>query len=391
MTFRLSRFTKKILSVPLIGSLLLFISACEMQTSSVGTGQLINLEEPIPVALLVPKTSRNASSVAISLENATRLAISQLDTAQIDLKVYDTYGSSKIAANQAKLAVKEGAKIIIGPLFGDAANEAGIAVSGKNVNVLSFSNNPTVAGGNLFILGKTFENTAERLIKFAASKGKRRAVIIYPDTVEGRLGRAALDAATKKSNIRIVATQSFSFTQESVVNSVPLVRAAAKIYDADLLLLTSNSAGALPLLAQLLPEAGLNPKKIQYAGLARWDIPAQNINLPGLQGGWFAVPETARYEVFSDHYFAEYREKPHPLAGLAFDAISAVGALAQSGYANAVTTKGLTRKSGFSGVDGIFRFTAAGTNQRGLAIAQISDSQVNIIDDAPQSFNRSGM
>ncbi|NCX69829.1 MAG: penicillin-binding protein activator, partial [Rhodobacteraceae bacterium] len=195
----------------------------------------------------------------------------------------------------------------------------------------------------------------------------------------------------KKSNIRIVATQSFSFTQESVVNSVPLVRAAAKIYDADLLLLTSNSAGALPLLAQLLPEAGLNPKKIQYAGLARWDIPAQNINLPGLQGGWFAVPETARYEVFSDHYFAEYREKPHPLAGLAFDAISAVGALAQSGYANAVTTKALTRKSGFSGVDGIFRFTAAGTNQRGLAIAQISDSQVNIIDDAPQSFNRSGM
>ena len=103
------------------------------------------------------------------------------------------------------------------------------------------------------------------------------------------------------------------------------------------------------------------------------------------------VPETARYEVFSDHYFAEYREKPHPLAGLAFDAISAVGALAQPGYANAVTTKALTRKSGFSGVDGIFRFTAAGTNQRGLAIAQISDSQVNIIDDAPQSFNRSGM
>ena len=58
---------------------------------------------------------------------------------------------------------------------------------------------------------------------------------------------------------------------------------------------------------------------------------------------------------------------------------------------NAVTTKALTRKSGFSGVDGIFRFTVAGTNQRGLAIAQISDSQVNIIDDAPQSFNRSGM
>ena len=103
------------------------------------------------------------------------------------------------------------------------------------------------------------------------------------------------------------------------------------------------------------------------------------------------VPETTRYEIFSDHYFAEYQEKPHPLAGLAFDAISAIGALAQSGYSNAVTTKALTRKSGFTGVDGIFRFTPDRSNQRGLAIAQIKNSQVNIIDDAPQSFNYSDM
>ena len=128
--------------------------------------------------------------------------------------------------------------------------------------------------------------------------------------MEGRLGRDALDAATKKSNIRIVATQSFSFTQESVVNSVPLVRAAAKIYDADLLLLTSNSAGALPLLAQLLPEAGLNPKKSNTLDLQDGISRAKH-KLAWPQGGWFAVPETARYEVFSDHYFAEYREKPH--------------------------------------------------------------------------------
>ena len=93
----------------------------------------------------------------------------------------------------------------------------------------------------------------------------------------------------------------------------------------------------------------------------------------------------------SEESFAEYQEKPHPLAGLAFDAISAIGALAQAGNSNALTTKALTRKSGFTGVDGIFRFTSSGTNQRGLAIAQINESQVNIIDDAPQSFNYSGM
>ena len=83
------------------------------------------------------------ASIIIHLSNSTRFSKSILFLVEksfifprINLKVYDTYGSSKIAANQAKLAVKEGAKIIIGPLFGDAANEVGLELSNKNINVI---------------------------------------------------------------------------------------------------------------------------------------------------------------------------------------------------------------------------------------------------------------
>jgi hypothetical protein len=52
----------------------------------------------------------------------------------------------------------EGAAIILGPVSADEANAAGVAVAASGVNVLAFSNNPTIAGGNVFLLGSTFQN-----------------------------------------------------------------------------------------------------------------------------------------------------------------------------------------------------------------------------------------
>ena len=57
---------------------------------------------------------------------------------KIDLRVYDTAGSTEQAAALAQKAVADGAQIILGPLFADAANAAGVAVAEANVNILSF-------------------------------------------------------------------------------------------------------------------------------------------------------------------------------------------------------------------------------------------------------------
>ncbi len=58
----------------------------------------------------------------------------------------------------------------------------------------------------------------------------------------------------------------------------------------------------------------------------------------------------------------------------------------KEGKANALTAQSLTQPAGFVGVNGIFRLLPDGTNQRGLAVAQIQNSQVIVIDPAPRSF-----
>ena len=368
------------------------LAACTLETPSTTLTQApqLDVNKPVPVALLVPKSSNGAGTVAANLENAAKMAVADLGAVKIDLRVYDTAGSADVAAQQAQRAVDEGSKIILGPLFAEAANAAAVAVGDEGVNVMSFSNNPSIAGGNVFILGKTFDNTASRLMSFAKSQGKSRAVIVHPENVEGEFGRVALQRAANEVGIEVVSVQSFTFTPQGVIDAVNPIKNATLSGNADLLLLTSTSAGALPLLAQMLPEAGINPATIQYAGLSRWDIPPQTLALAGLQNGWFAMPEVTRTQNFSTRYQAAYGAQPHQLASLAYDGIAAIGALVAAGKANALTADALTQSSGFEGVDGIFRLNKNGTNERGLAIAQVKEQRVHIIDAAPSSFTFSG-
>ena len=127
----------------------LALAACDPSALSVPGvgGPSIDTSKPVQVALLIPKSDAQAGPVALDLERAAMLALSETG-AKIDLRVYDTAGSPSTAAAQAQRAVDEGAKIILGPLRQETSAAAGVAVLDEGINVLSFSNNTAVAGGN---------------------------------------------------------------------------------------------------------------------------------------------------------------------------------------------------------------------------------------------------
>ena len=375
---------------------ILWLAACEPISLggglASGGGPSINPSAPVAVALLLPRGSGSESDefLAKSLENAARLAIADLDGVMIDLRVYATAGNAGVAQAAASQAVADGAKIILGPVFGEAANAAGIAAAQKGVNVLTFSNNPTIAGGNVFVLGPTFENTASRLAGYAARQGKGRILVVHSQDVAGELGSRAIQQAIARTGATMAGTVSYEFSQQGVVASVPRIKAAAAAGQANAIFLTANTAGALPLFAQMLPEAGLSPATTQYIGLTRWDIPPQTLALPGVQGGWFALPDPGKTAAFRARFNSAYGTDPHPIAGLAYDGIAAIGALVKSGNPNALTGAALTQGAGFQGATGIFRLRPDGTNERGLAVAQIRDKQVFVIDPAPGGFGGAG-
>ncbi|WP_420003737.1 penicillin-binding protein activator [Arenibacterium sp. LLYu02] len=356
------------------------------------SGPTINTNKPVPVALLVPRGSaqRGDDVLAQSLENAARLAIADLNGVQVDLRVYDTAGNAATAAAVATQAVNEGARIILGPVYAEAANAAGIAAAKRNVNVLAFSNNTSIAGGNVFVLGSTFENTADRLAQYAVRQGKRNMVVVSDNNAAGMAGRDAINQAAVRTGMNVSGSVSFDLSQQGVINAIPTITSRVRQTGADVMFMTATTAGALPLLTQLLPEAGIRTTEVQYVGLTRWDIPVQTLALPGVQNGWFALPDPVKDEAFRARYQSTYGAAPHPIGGLAYDGIAAIGALVRAGQSDALTGAALTQPAGFQGTGGIFRLRPDGTNERGLAVATIKDQKVVIIDPAPYSFAGAG-
>ena len=369
-----------------------WLASCD--TGAIGGGPRINLDTPVPVALLVPGGAGNTGDefLAKGLRQAAEMAIADLapQGVKIDLRVYNTGGDAAAAAAIATQAVAEGAKIILGPVFAEAANAVGHAVAPAGINVLSFSNNTDIAGGNVFVLGPTFPNTANRLVSYAVRTGKRRIMVVNEQTPAGENGARAIAAAMARYGGQPGGTFTYPFSQEGVINAIPAIAARAKSGEVDAVFMTADTSGSLSYLTQLLPENGVDRALVQFIGLTRWDIPPSTLALPGVQGGWFALPDPGLNGQFSARYQAAFGEPPHPISGLAYDGIAAIGALVQAGHADALTFAALTQSAGFVGVNGIFRLLPDGSNERGLAVAEVRDNQVIVLDPAPRSFGATG-
>lgn len=372
-----------------------WLAACTPPMDPVPRGaSVVDSSGAVQVALLVPGGSGEGSDdfLARNFENAARMAIADLNGPEITLQVYNTGGDPAQAASMARRAVDEGAQIILGPLFAEAANAVGVAVAGDNVNVLAFSNNTSIAGGNVFILGQTFDNTAQRLVQYASRQGINRFMIAHAQDIGGEMGRDAIAAAVRQNGSQLVATEGYPLSQAGIFSSTQRLVSTARSSSAQAIFTTAGANADLPIVATGLADAGLDVAETRLIGLTRWDSVPQLLSLPGVQGGLFALPDQGPATLFQTRYTATYGSQPHPLAGLAYDGIAAIGALMSAGGDNvALSRSALTTSQGFRGTSGVFRLLPNGRNERGLAVATIQQNQVVILEQAPRSFGAAGL
>src|SRR6185312_8719052 len=109
---------------------------------------------------------------------------------------------------------------------------------------------------------------------------------------------------------------------------------------------------------------GVDPKRVQLLGTGLWED-GQIFSSPQLDGAWYAGPDSTGFRNFSGRYRTRYSQDPVRTASLAYDAVALVAALVktQQGAAR-FSEETLTNASGFTGIDGLFRFRPDGTNQR---------------------------
>ena len=288
-------------------------------------------------------------------------------------------------AEAAQAALDEGAEIILGPLFALTVGPVGRAARARGVPVIAFSTDINVAARGVYLLSFLPEADVNRIIGYAASQGRRSFAALVPDNAYGSVVDAEFRQIVARKGGRVVALEHYAADRQQLQEPVRRVAEAAN--QADSIFIPDTAEGVNPIV-QALGAAGVDRKRLQLMGTGLWDDP-QISSSPVLQDAWFAAPEPEGYRKFKTRYHTRFGQDPVRPATLAYDAVSLVAALVKTQGPQRFSDQVLTNASGFSGIDGIFRFRSDGTNERGLAVLRVGGGG-QIVSPAPKSFTGSG-
>lgn len=341
----------------------------------------------VKVAVLLPITASGSTpGVAKALKQAAELALFDFDNPNITLIPKDTKGTPEGAQAAAQSALQEGAELIIGPLFAQEVSAAAPIARQGGVPMIAFSSDEKVAGGGVYLLSFLAGRDVPRIVSFALSRGKRNFAELIPQSAYGRIAEAAFARAVSSGGGQAPVRATFA-PQDSSAMAGPVQQVANAIKSGqgvDALFLPAGRE-ELPALAPHLASSGLSSGNVQFIGTGQWDYP--NIGSDrALIGGWYPAPDPKGWSGFVAKYSKTYGSAPPRIASLGYDAVSLAVSLSPNPPGQRYTTSQLTRPSGFSGVDGLFRLLSDGTSERGLAILEVREGGPAVIDPAPRSF-----
>lgn len=337
----------------------------------------------IKVGLILPLSAMgNAGLAAQSMKNAGDLALAEFSNPNIELLVKDDAGTASGAQQGAQQAVAQGAEIVLGPLFAQSVQAAGQVTRQRSIPMIAFSTDTNVAAAGVYLLSFLPESDVDRIVDYAIAKGKRSFGALLPDTPYGTVVDAEFRQAVGRKGGRLVGLEHYSMDRQQIQAAAARIAPAAREIDA---FFVPDGAETLPVVVQSLSANGLDLHRIQLIGTGLWDDPRVFAD-PALQGGWFAAPDSTGYRNFTARYRRRFGQEPVRTSTLAYDAVSLVAKLASTQGARRFAAEVLTNASGFSGIDGIFRFRTDGTNQRGLAVLRVAPAGGEVISPAPRSF-----
>jgi Periplasmic binding protein len=344
--------------------------------ASVGEGQ-------VRVGLILPLSAQgNAGVAAQSMKNAAEMALAEFKSPNVQLLVKDDGGTPQGAQSSAQQAIAEGAEIIVGPLFAQSVSAVGQVARGRNIPVIAFSTDASVAARGVYLLSFLPETDVRRIVDFAISRGKRSFAALLPDNAYGTVVEAAFQQEVSRRGGRILALEKYPGDATRVAEAARRVAQAATQVDS---IFIPDGADAVPQVVQALATSGVNVKRVQLLGTGLWDDP-RIFSATALEGGWFAAPESTGFRNFSGRYRARYGQDPVRTATLAYDAVALVAALVKTQGPQRFSEQVLTNASGFAGIDGVFRFRPEGPNERGLAVLRVTPTGGQVISPAPHSF-----
>jgi ABC-type branched-subunit amino acid transport system substrate-binding protein len=335
---------------------------------------------PVRVGLLLPLTG-DAAGIGADMLDAAQLALFDMGGDDILLLPRDTGDSPDGAVQAAQQALDAGAQLLLGPLFGQSTPSVAALAAQRNVRVLAFSNDASVAGRGAYVLGYRPEEQVQRVVSYARAQGKQRIAALVPDDA---YGRRTLDAWRMAGAGATGAAAMYPVSTGDAASEIQRMVGPDAGPDAADALLLPDTGVRLQTLLGLLSYYRFDPLTTRLLGTMRWRDDSVARSDPTMRGAWMAAVDPQDAAAFASIFANAYGREPNALAGLAYDATALAAVLARS--RQPIDDVALTAPEGFAGRLGIFRLLPSGIAEHGLAVVELNGGDELVVDPAPRSF-----
>jgi branched-chain amino acid transport system substrate-binding protein len=355
---------------------------------------------PVKVALLAPLSGANAE-LGQGILDAAQLALFESGGDRLILVPRDTGGNATGAANAARAVISDGVRLILGPLLAPEVEAVKPIAQDAHINVIAFSTVTNLAGGNTYLMGFLPRQEVVREVGYARQRGLNRFAALAPNSPYGHLMADALQEVAPPSGGAVTKVEFYDPRAGDIAPTVQRllpgggaaggvapVAASRPAPSFDALLLPEGGARLKQIARQIKADEG-DAKPVQLLGSGLWDTPDIGSE-PALVGGWFASSSPVAREDFERRFSATYGHNPPRLASLGYDAAALASVLARGQGGEPFSQQAILNPSGFTGADGLFRFTPNGLVQRALAILEVEPQGTTVVSPAPQSFQDFG-
>ena len=326
------------------------------------------------VAVVVPLTGSDAG-VGQSIANAASLALLDSGDKSVRLSAYDSAATGGAAAATQR-ALNDGAELILGPLLAEDVREAAPVARRAGVPVIAFSNDTSVSGDGVYIMGFTPDQSIGRVVEYSRAKGATRFGALVPSGLYGQRASAAILSAVRRSGGRVTAMENFDRSPASVSSAARRLKARG---GSDSVVIADSgriAALAAPSLAGM-----------QILGTELWASDRLLGKTAALRGAVYAAAPDARFAQLTGRYRARYGKLPYRLGSLGYDAILLVARAAPNWpMGRPFPARSLIERDGFAGVDGNFRFRRNGIAERLLEVRQVTAAGTTVVANAATAF-----
>ncbi len=351
--------------------------------------------EIVRAGVLLPFSDRRASVRAESEGMLAAIELALFDSYQDNfvLLPIDTGGGQATVRRASDDLADKGVDLILGPLFGASVETLRQDKRLDGVPIMSFSNNIEVAGPGTWLASIAPEQEVEEIVRYALSQGYDAFAFFGPDSALGRRAEAAMRLETERLGADMLPSgvyQAGSAIPRAEAESFATFIAAEVELGRQIAVLVPERGNRLRQIGPLLAYYGVDTRIVKMLGLSGWNDP-DIWREPSLRGAWFPAPPPERITAFSARYERQYGHAASDLAAIAYDAATLTMALTAEGP---LLQEALTARSGFDGLNGLFRFEPDGTVDRALAILEVTPNRdaggIRVIRPVAQSFAPEG-